>query len=68
MRDFLEERFRVHMHFAFTHLSAESIGALGAWLAANPPASNSTQAREAFLAAFWEATKEDGAAYETGEN
>lgn len=50
MKPYLEEQFRTHVIHALRHLQAASIEALGTWLAANPPASDSTEDREAFFA------------------
>lgn len=50
MKPYLSEEFRTLTIHSLRHLSASSIEALGTWLAANAPASDSDEHREAFFA------------------
>lgn len=67
MKAYLEEQFRTLTIHSLRHLNATSIEALGTWLAANPPASDSTEDRETFFAQLPTVLAEGGDAVTPGE-
>ncbi len=67
MKPYLEEQFRTLTIHSLRHVEAASIAALGTWLAANAPASDSTEHREAFFALLPVALAENGDAVTPNE-